>query len=75
MPAHVISVNELDPLRDEGLAYYRRLAAAGVSVTARTVNGTCHAGDLIFAGALPEAHAASIRDLKGFADSLRPRSH
>ncbi len=27
-------------------------------------------GDLIFAGALPEAHAASIRDLKGFADSL-----
>ena len=71
MPPHVISVNELDPLRDEGLAYYRRLAAAGVSVTARTVNGTCHAGDLIFAGALPEAHAASIRDLKGFADSLR----
>ena len=71
MPPHVISVNELDPLRDEGLAYYRRLAAAGVSVSARTVNGTCHAGDLIFAGALPEAHAASVRDLKGFADSLR----
>ncbi len=70
MPPHVISVNELDPLRDEGLAYYRRLAAAGVPVTARTVNGTCHAGDLIFAAALPEAHAASIRDLKGFADSL-----
>lgn len=70
MPPHVISVNELDPLRDEGLAYYRRLAAAGVAVTARTVNGTCHAGDLIFAGALPETHAASIRDLKGFADSL-----
>jgi acetyl esterase len=70
MPPHVISVNELDPLRDEGLAYYRRLAAAGVAVTARTVNGTCHAGDLIFAGALPETHAASIRDVKGFADSL-----
>ena len=70
MPPHVISVNELDPLRDEGLAYYRRLAAAGVPVTARTVNGTCHAGDLLFAGALPETHAASIRDLKGFADSL-----
>ena len=70
MPPHVISVNELDPLRDEGLAYYRRLAAAGVPVTARTVNGTCHGGDLIFAGALPETHAASLRDLKGFADSL-----
>ena len=25
---HVISVNELDPIRDEGLAYYRKLAAA-----------------------------------------------
>jgi acetyl esterase len=72
MPPHVVSVNELDPLRDEGLSYYRRLAAAGVSVTARTVNGTCHAGDLIFAHALPETHAATIRDLKGFADSLRP---
>ena len=41
-----------------------------VELLARTVNGTCHAGDLIFAGALPETHAASIRDLKGFADSL-----
>ncbi len=39
-------------------------------VTARTVNGTCHGGDLIFTGALPEAHAASLRDVKGFADSL-----
>ena len=28
MPPHVISVNELDPLRDEGLAYYRKLLAA-----------------------------------------------
>jgi acetyl esterase len=74
MPPHVISVNELDPLRDEGLVYYRRLAAAGVSVTARTVNGTCHAGDLIFAVALPETHAATLRDVKGFADSLPPRS-
>ena len=26
LPPHVISVNQLDPLRDEGLAYYRKLA-------------------------------------------------
>ena len=70
MPPHVITVNELDPLRDEGLAYYRKLAAAGVSVGARTINGTCHAGDLIFARALPEVHAATLRDIKGFASSL-----
>ena len=73
MPPHVVSVNELDPLRDEGLVYYRRLATAGVAVTARTVSGTCHAGDLIFAVALPETYAATVRDIKGFADSLRPR--
>ncbi len=28
LPPHVISVNELDPLRDEGLVYYRRLLRA-----------------------------------------------
>jgi acetyl esterase len=70
LPPHIISVNELDPLRDEGLAYYRKLAAAGVAVAARTVNGTCHAGDCIFGAAMPEVFAATIRDIKGFADSL-----
>ena len=48
LPPHMISVNELDPLRDEGLAFYRKLAQAGVSVVARTVNGTPHAGDVSF---------------------------
>ncbi len=70
LPPHVISVNELDPLRDEGLAYYRKLAAAGVAVAARTVNGTCHAGDCIFEASMPGVYRATIRDIKGFADSL-----
>lgn len=70
LPPHVISVNQLDPLRDEGLAYYRKLAGAGVQVNSRTVNGTCHAGDCIFRTAMPEVYAATIRDIKGFADSL-----
>ena len=70
LPPHVISVNQLDPLRDEGLAYFRKLLDAGVSVVSRTVNGTCHAGDLIFAAALPDVFAATVRDIKGFADSL-----
>jgi acetyl esterase/lipase len=70
LPPHVISVNQLDPLRDEGLAYARKLLDAGVSVVSRTVNGTCHAGDMIFAAAMPDVFQATIRDIKGFADSL-----
>ncbi len=70
LPPHVISVNELDPLRDEGLAYYRMLATAGVDVVSRSVNGTCHAGDVLLRRALPEVYAATIHDIKGFADRL-----
>jgi acetyl esterase/lipase len=70
LPPHVISVNQLDPLRDEGLAYFRKLLEAGVPAVSRTVNGTCHAGDLIFNEAMPDVFQATIRDIKGFADSL-----
>jgi len=70
LPPHVISVNQLDPLRDEGLAYYRKLVGAGVPTVSRTVNGTCHAGDLIFTAAMPDVYNATLRDIKGFADSL-----
>lgn len=70
LPPHVISVNQLDPLRDEGLAYYRKLLDAGVSAVSRTVNGTCHAGDCLFRDAMPDVYLATIRDIKGFADSL-----
>jgi acetyl esterase/lipase len=70
LPPHVISVNELDPLRDEGLAYFRKLLAAGVSAVSRTVNGTCHAGDILFRAAMPEVSLATLHDIKGFVDSL-----
>ena len=70
LPPHVISVNELDPLRDEGLAYFRKLLAAGVSASSRTVNGTVHAGDCLFRDAMPEVYEATVGDIKRFADSL-----
>jgi acetyl esterase len=70
LPPHVISVNQLDPLRDEGLAYFRKLLDAGVSAVSRTLNGTCHAGDCLLRGAMPDVYLATIRDIKGFADSL-----
>ena len=58
----VISVNECDPLRDEGIEFYRLLMRAGVRARCRQVMGTIH-GTEIFAVACPEISretAASI---------------
>jgi len=49
----VISVNECDPLRDEGVNFYRLLLRAGVSARCRQVMGTIH-GTEIFPIACPE---------------------
>ena len=70
LPPHVISVNEIDPLRDEGLLYYRRLVRAGVPAVGRIVVGTGHGCDLLLGGYMPEVFAATIRDVSGFAKSL-----
>jgi acetyl esterase len=70
LPPHVISVNELDPLRDEGLTYHRRLLRAGVSSVGRIVPGTCHAGDVLFGSAMPDVMQATVRDIAGFARGL-----
>jgi acetyl esterase len=66
LPPHVISVNEIDPLRDEGLAYHRKLVAAGVDARVRTVPGACHAADLMFRGAAPDMYAATVSDVHDF---------
>lgn len=68
LPPHVISVNELDPLRDEGLAYYRKLLSAGVDTTGRMVLGTVHTGDLLFRKAIPDVFAATVTDIHRFAE-------
>ena len=73
LPPHAISVNELDPLRDEGLAYYRKLLSAGIPATARTINGTTHAADQALADAIPEVFRASIESVSGFVKSLPAR--
>ena len=49
----VISVNECDPLRDEGIEFYRLLLRAGVPARCRQVMGTCH-GIEIFSICCPE---------------------
>jgi acetyl esterase/lipase len=43
----VISVNEWDPLRDEGIEFYRLLLRAGVSARCRQVMGTVHGADIV----------------------------
>jgi acetyl esterase len=70
LPPHAISVNELDPCRDEGLAYVRMLRAAGVPVQERTVQGMCHFGDELFRAALPDVYAASVAHVHDFAAGL-----
>lgn len=70
LPPHVISVNELDVFRDEGLAYHRKLLEAGVSSVGRIVVGSTHASDLGSFKTTPDMVKATLRDLKSFADSL-----
>lgn len=70
LPPHVISTNQLDPLRDEGLVFANKLVAAGVPAVSRTVNGTCHAGDCLFLAAMPDVVAATIGDINRFAHSV-----
>jgi hypothetical protein len=66
----VISVNELDPSRDEGQSYQRRLVRNGVSAVGRVVMGTVHTADVFFRSAMPDVYAATIRDICGFAREL-----
>jgi len=64
-PPTVISVNECDPLRDEGIAFYRLLLNNGVAARCRQVMGTVH-GTEIFALACPEISRDAASHLAEF---------
>ena len=64
-PPTIISVNECDPLRDEGINFYRLLLRAGVPARCRQVMGTMH-GTEIFTIACPEISRDTARDLAAF---------
>jgi acetyl esterase len=65
-PPTVINVNECDPLRDEGINFYRLLMEAGVPARCRQMMGTMHATE-IFTIACPEVSRDTARDIAAFA--------
>jgi acetyl esterase len=70
LPPHAVSLNEADPLYDEGAAYYRKLIKAGVRARGRTVLGTPHAGDLLGMKFVPELYRTTINDIKDLIESV-----
>ncbi|MCH1435684.1 MAG: alpha/beta hydrolase, partial [Acidimicrobiales bacterium] len=69
LPPTFISVNECDPLRDEGIDFYRLLLRAGVNAQCRTVMGTIH-GTEIFASACPDVSYETAASIAHFLDSV-----
>ena len=65
LPDVVVSVNECDPLRDEGIAFYRMLLEAGVAAQCRQVMGTIHATEIMLA--CPEISRETARSIADFA--------
>ncbi len=66
LPPVVISVNECDPLRDEGVGFYRLLLASGVAARCRQVMGTIH-GTEIFPVCCPDISRDTASDIANFA--------
>jgi acetyl esterase/lipase len=64
-PPTVISVNECDPLRDEGIEFFRTLLRAGVPARCRQVMGTIHATE-IFQNACPDISRGTAASLARF---------
>ena len=65
-PPTMISVNECDPLRDEGIAFYRLLLRAGVRASCRQVMGSIHASE-IMPNACPELCRETATSIAAFA--------
>jgi acetyl esterase/lipase len=66
LPPVVISVNECDPLLDEGIAFFRLLMSAGVAARCRQVMGACHAIEILPA-VCPDLARSTAADMADFA--------
>lgn len=65
LPRVKISVNECDPLRDEGVDLYRRLIRAGVPAQCLEAMGTVHGTEVFLV--CPDVSRDAARDIAGFA--------
>ena len=70
LPPHLIITNELDPLRDEGNAYYRQLVKVGVRAVAKMSMGVIHEAELFLRQTLPDMFTSNVWEVKRFADGL-----
>lgn len=67
LPPCVISVDECDPLRDEGVNFYRLLLRAGVPARCVMVGGGTHGSHLLGVFAAPDITLAVVRSIMDFA--------
>ena len=66
MPPTLVTTASLDPLSDQGIAYYERLKADGVRAEYRSADGNIH-GHITLRKAIP----SSADDVKGNMDALK----
>ncbi len=69
LPAAFVSTAEFDPLRDEGEAYAKQLAAAGVTVEAKRYNSVFH-GFMLMSKIIPEGRQLLADQVAFLARSL-----
>jgi len=69
-PPTKIVLDELDPLRDEGLEMYRKLNKAGCKVQCVMMMGMVHAGEFLIQKTAPEVFFGSLKSVVDFADLL-----
>jgi acetyl esterase len=70
LPPFTITVDELDPLRDEGMAFWRKLVKAGVRAVGKMNLGLGHANAPTFRVDLSAEYDAVVGDIKRFSETL-----